>query len=319
MMVKIKGGTPMDKLLNTAQVILPIFAMVFLGIFSRRKGILTQEDNKGLQQLVMKFGMPCVLFNSTLTASIGPEAALSMVMIPPLFILTSVLAFRIRKTRVPYHNFPMLFAAQETGMLGIPLFMTLFGAAEAYRMGVLDLAQAVISISVITILATDLGENPSPTVIAGKVLRSPFLIMSVLGLALNLSGAADWLDRVGVLPLILGTTEFISQPVSAVMLFSVGYSFSLEGQEKDLIFRICAVRLAVFTVFALVTQGILSLLPQVDTLTRWAALLYAALPASYIAPTLARKPEEATLASGVCSITTVITLAVFCVIAAITA
>lgn len=309
----------MDKLLNTLQVILPIFAMIFLGVLSRRRGLLSPEDNKGLQQLVMKFGMPCVLFNSTLTASIGSEAVATMVMVPPMFLLSAFLAFRIRKTRVPYHNFPMLFAAQETGMLGIPLFITLFGAAEAYRMGVLDLAQAVISISVITILATDLGHNPSPAAIAGKVVRSPFLIMSLLGLALNLSGAADWLDRLGILPVVLSTTEFITQPVSAVMLFSVGYSFNLEGREKNLILRISAVRLAVFAVFALVMQAILSLLPQVDALTRWAALLYAMLPASYIAPTLARNESEATLASGVCSISTVITLAVFCVIAAITA
>lgn len=309
----------MDKFLNTVQVILPIFAMVFLGILSRKRGILSREDDQGLQRFVMSFGIPCILFNCTLTASVGSGAAISMVMIPLLLLPACFLAFRFRRTRVPYHNFPMLFAAQETGMLGIPLFITLFGAGEAYRMGVLDLAQAVISISVITILAADLGNHPSPAVIAGKVLRSPFLIASILGLVLNLSGAAAWLDRIGVLKVISGTTEFISQPVSAVMLFSVGYSFSLEGKEKQLILRLVALRIAVFVVFGLAMQGVLCLLPQVDSLSRWAALLYAALPASYIAPSLARNSRESTLASGVCSLTTVFTLVVFCVIAAITA
>jgi len=309
----------MDKFVNTLQVILPIFAMVFLGVLSRRRGILSQEDNQGLQRFVMAFGMPCILFNSTLTASVGSGAAVSMVMIPLLLLPACFLAFRARRARIPYHNFPMLFAAQETGMLGIPLFITLFGAGEAYRMGVLDLAQAVISISVITILAADLGSHPSPAVIAGKVLRSPFLIASVLGLALNLSGIAGWLHRAGVLRVVTGTTEFIAQPVSAVMLFSVGYSFSLEGREKQLILRLVALRIAVFLVFGLAMQGVLCLLPQADPLSRWAALLYAALPASYIAPTLARNGKEATLASGVCSLTTIFTLVVFCVIAAVTA
>ena len=60
----------MEKWSAVAQVIVPIFAAVALGVFARKKGILSPEGNQGLQQFVMKFGMPCVLFNSTLTAAI---------------------------------------------------------------------------------------------------------------------------------------------------------------------------------------------------------------------------------------------------------
>ena len=44
----------MDKFLNTVQVILPIFAMVFLGILSRKRGILSREDLRWLKGLVHK-------------------------------------------------------------------------------------------------------------------------------------------------------------------------------------------------------------------------------------------------------------------------
>ena len=61
------------------------------------------------------------------------------------------------------------------------------------------------------------------------------------------------------------------------------------------------------------------LIPGVDALTRWAMLLYCTLPASYLAPTLGRSEEDYTMASGVCSILTVVSLAVFCVMAAVVA
>ena len=80
-------------------------------------------------------------------------------------LLGALWAFRYGRKKFPYHNLPQLFCAQESGMLGIPLFMILFGADQAYRMGVLDLAQAVVAYPVIALLSADTGENPNVTLI----------------------------------------------------------------------------------------------------------------------------------------------------------
>ena len=140
----------MDKWSAVAQIVVPIFTAVALGVFARRKKILSPEANQGLQQFVMKFGMPCVLFNSTLTASLGSEAVITMAVLLPLMFLSTLAAFRVRRKKLAMHNLPMLFAAKETGMIGIPLYITLFGASQAYRMGVLDIAQAIVAIPVIS-------------------------------------------------------------------------------------------------------------------------------------------------------------------------
>ena len=153
----------MEQILRIAQVILPILAAVALGMFARRKAIMSEQDVKGLQQFVMKFGLPCVIFNSCLTADIGAESLTSMVLVLPSVLLGTLWAFRARKSKLPYHNLPQLFCAQETGMLGIPLFMILFGVDQAYRMGILDLTQSVVAIPVIAILSSDAGANPTPS------------------------------------------------------------------------------------------------------------------------------------------------------------
>lgn len=307
----------MDKLLTVAQVIAPIFITVLLGFFSRKNQLLSEEGVRGMQQFVMKFGLPCVIFNSCLTAKIGAESLTSMVLVVPSVALGTLWAFRARRKQYPYFNLPQLFTAQETGMLGIPLFMILFGVNEAYRMGVLDLAQAVTAYPTIAILSAGTGSSPSLKGIVKNVLTSPLLIMSMLGLALNVSGIGAWLDNVGILGIITESTGFLGQPISAMMIFSVGYNFSLDRTYRKTIFRISILHFLWFALWGLAAQGILFLIPQVDPMTRWVLLLYFLLPASYLAPTLGQSQEDFTVASGVCSLLTVVTMAAFGVMAMI--
>lgn len=309
----------MERFWTVAQVIAPIFAAIFLGMLAKRKQLLTPEENQGLQKFVMNFGLPCVVFNSCLTAQMGVESLSSMALALPLVVIGTFWAFRARKKQFPYYNLPQLFTAQETGMLGIPLYMILFGVDQAYRMGVLDLTQAVTAYPVISILSADAGENPSVGKIVKKVLTSPLLIMSMLGLALNLSGIGRWLDAVGIGGVITESTSFLGQPISAMMIFSVGYNFSLTKGNRNVIVKISLIHFLLFAVGGVLIQLALCLIPNVDMLTRWALLLYCTLPASYLAPSLGRSQEDFTVASGVCSILTVVSIAVFCCIAAIVA
>lgn len=309
----------MEKFFTVAQVIAPIFVALFLGVLAKKKQLLTAENVQGLQQFAVRFGLPCVVFNACLTANMGAESVSSMVLLLPLLFLSTLWAFRARKKQFPYHNLPQLFCAQETGMLGIPLFIVLFGAEQAYRMSVLDLTQAVLAFPTIAILTAASAEELDVRSIVKKVLVSPLLIMSVLGLVLNLTGVARWMDSVGMTPVITESTGFLAQPVSAVMIFSVGYNFSLDSRYRKGIIRISVLHLVMFALFCLVIQLGLCLVPQVDAMTRWAILLYSFLPASYLAPGMGRTEEDGAVASGVCSLLTVVGIGVFCLIAALAA
>lgn len=306
----------MELFVTVAQVVVPIFAAIILGVLAKRNNWVTAENVQGYQKFVMKIGLPCVVFNSCLTAKIGVESLSSMALMLPAVLISTFWAFRARKKKFPYHNLPQLFCAQESGMLGIPLFMILFGADQAYRMGMLDLTQSVIAIPVIAILSADAGQNPSVAAIAKKVISSPLMIMSLLGLALNISGIGAWLETIGLSGILTETTTFLSQPVSALMIFSVGYNFSLSEGSRSTIAKISVIHFAYYGLVCLLVQGVLFLIPDVDILTRLAIFLYCMLPGSYLAPSLGRNEEEYQIASGVCSILTLVTLAIVCVTAA---
>ena len=309
----------MEVFVTVAQVVAPIFAAIILGVLAKKNTWVTAENVQGFQKFVMKFGLHCVVFNSCLTAQIGVESLTSMALMLPAVLLATIWAFRARKKKFPYHNLPQLFCAQESGMLGIPLFMILFGADQAYRMGMLDLTQSVIAIPVIAILSADAGQNPSVAAITKKVFSSPLMIMSLLGLALNISGIGAWLETIGLRGIITETTTFLSQPVSALMIFSVGYNFSLAKGNLSTIAKVSVIHFVYYGIVCLLAQAALFLIPDVDSLTRLAIFLYCMLPGSYLAPSLGRSEEEYQMASGVCSILTLVTLAIVCVTAAIVA
>lgn len=305
----------MDKFFNVALIVAPILFAAALGILARKRAMLTAAQVQGLQQFVIKFGLPCTLFNSCLNAEITAQSISTMAIIVLFALIAALWAFRTRRRGCPYHNLPLLFCAKETGMLGIPLCILLFGSAQSYRMGVLDLAQGLIAIPVLSILSSNAGENLSVKKIIKQVFTSPLLICSLLGLLLNLTGLRDILNTVGIGPIITESTAFLGQPISALMLFSVGYNFSFSVKDRRTIFKFTAMHFGMHMVFCLLAQLILCLIPNVDPMTRWVILLYYALPGSLLTPSLGRTEDDYTLASGVCSLLTLLCLIIFCIMA----
>lgn len=309
----------MEKLFNVAAVIAPIFATVYLGMIARKKALITPEGVQGVQQFVLNIALPCLIFNSVLTAKVGAESLAIMALLFPFVLGTTVWAFLRGRKKYPYRNLPMMFGAQESGMLGIPLFLILFGSANVYHMVILDLTQAIVGHPTIAIVSCDAGDSPKPKTILKKVLNSPLVIACLIALGLNLSGFGARLPESGIGQVVTGVTTFLGQPVSTLMIFSVGYNLSLSGENRKEVMKLCLVRLLIFAVIGGVLQLLLFLIPGITPLTRWAMLLYCFLPASYIAPSLGKTKQEQTVAAGVSSLLTVVTLAVFCAIAALTA
>lgn len=306
----------MDQFFVIAKIIAPIVMAIGLGILARRKNMMTPEEVRGLQQFALQFALPCVIFNACLSANIGTESLGSMGLILILVVAATLGGFYARKKIFPYHNLPLLFSTQETGLLGIPLFMVLFGAEHVYHMGVLDLTQAVFFYITVALLSSQTGESPSVLAIFKKVITSPLLIVCAIALTLNFSGIGAWLMEIGIGSILTECTGFFAQTVSVMMIFSVGYNFSLSENNRAAIFKISAVHFLVYAISGGLIQLALFLIPNVSSLTRWAVLMYTTLPPSYVAPSLGRTEEDFAVSSGVCSLLTIASLLVFCLIAA---
>ncbi len=311
----------MESLLRTLEILLPIAAALSLGVYARRTNMMPAGAAEGMQRYAIRFGLPCVMFSACLTGDFGPETATSVLLVTPVLAAVAALCFRARRRGglMASHNMPALLATHESGMLGIPLFLLLFGPGQVYRMAALNMAQGFVSIPLIAILSAGEGESLSPGKLLWKVVSSPLLLAMAIGIALNLSGGGAWLETAGIAPVLTATADFIAGPVSAIILFSIGFNFSLSRQGLRGILRVCGLHLAVCAILFVIAEGGLFLIPGAAAETRWAVLLFCLLPCGYIAPGLGRSQEEYTLASGACSLTTVVTMAGFLIMTVILA
>ena len=306
----------MNQMISVVQLVLPIFAVVFLGVLARKKSMFSPGEIQAFQRFVIEFCLPCLLFQSCLTAQLGAEA-LTGLLVPVVLLATTVWGFRVGKKWFPYFNTPFAFCCKETGMMGIPLFMILFGAEQAYRMGILNLTQAIVGFPMMAIMSSSSASAASPKKILGEMIRSPLILMSIGGMALNLTGVWTWMQGIGVDQIVTDTFDYLSQPVSMIMLFCVGYNFTMTPENTREILKMSAVHVVVFLIVGLVLQGALCLFPGVDAMTRWTMVIYAILPASFLLPSFGKCQLDSNITSGVCSVTTAVTLAAFCMVAVI--
>lgn len=308
----------MEKVISVLEILLPIAAAMGLGVLARRRGILSPAGAQGLQDFAAKFGLPCLLFNSCYQSDFGPETAASMAMITPLMLLFSITGFALCR-RGKAATFPLVLGTKEGGMLGVPLFLVLFGQEQVFRMIAMDVAQIVIAVPTICIVASMATNRLSAGAIARRTLTSPLLLAALSGLVLNLTGIRTLLDSTGVGGLVTETMSFLCSPVGAVILFCIGYTFSLEEIRRGGVLKTCLVFWGMFAAMCVVLELALFLVPGTTMETRWAVVLFTMLPPTFMMPTLGRTREETAYGSGVCSLCTVGTLVVFCVIAVLSA
>ena len=145
------------------------------------------------------------------------------------------------------------------------------------------------------------------------------MLCSLAGLALNLLGIRDILDNIGILQIITACTGFLGEPISALMLFCVGFNFSFTKEDRAAIFRVCGGHVALHLAFAGAAQLLLCLFPSVDPMTRWVMLLYFTLPGSYLSPALGKSEADQKVISSACSLLTMFCLVVFSFITLMTA
>ena len=91
----------MERIITVLQTVLPIFVVVFLGMLARKRQIVSAKDVQGVQNCVVKFCLPCVLFNACLSAQISMESIASMILVFVSIVLTCLWAFRFGRKKFP--------------------------------------------------------------------------------------------------------------------------------------------------------------------------------------------------------------------------
>jgi predicted permease len=175
-------------------VVLPVFALIFLGLIAGRFGLLKQESTEALNSFVYWFALPALfflgmsrvpvadVFNVAFIAAFVGGVAISWVTV----VVVARFAFPGRAAETAFAGFLASFS--NSGYMGIPFFLTAFGASGQLPVIIASVINGAVvfssaAIAVEVTLNRDRGIVTAILGVGRTVAANPLLIAMAAGIA----------------------------------------------------------------------------------------------------------------------------------------
>ena len=308
----------MDRVTEVLSIILPVILMLFIGILTRRLNLFDRTGIDALKTVAVQIGLPAMLLRTFAAA----EYSLATLVIPLIMFVLCILAWFMGKwlghaLKIKNRFVPFLTTGFEAGMLGYALFTLLYGSGPLADFARIDLGQVLFVFTLYKILlGLDGREKPSARQLIKEMALSPIILSILAGVILGATGIYQACIPSGASGVFDACMDFISAPVSALILIAVGY---------DLVFRdipwrdaLKAVGLRLLIMFVLGT-GLICLLHLLWPNAQWdrAVILMFMLPPPFVLPVFSTDERQRVYISSVLSLGTLVSLAGFILLAII--
>jgi hypothetical protein len=183
-----------------------------------------------LKRGVTNVALPAVLFQTFLNMNLRKEDVWIMIATFVLMILFFIVGELFNLIPLLYNSLnPFIMSACTFGLLGITLFGTVFGMENLDKISVFGIGHEffVWFVYVTSIEMKLTGKKFSVEMIKGLV-KSPFILMIVLGIVLNVTGYGKMFQLNPVLKGIYSTIQYIGNLATPTILIIVGYGLKFK-------------------------------------------------------------------------------------------
>ena len=180
-------------------IVFPIFSLIFLGWFCRRRNILSAGAASELNRFVIWLALPALLFDSMSRLTAADFANLRFIGVfatgvALVFLLTAWLRLRQKAAAADVIIDSLGSSYANVGFIGIPLCYLAFGRdglppSVIAMMMTACLLFAVAIVLLETCLHAQAGLGQTVLKVGRSLLRNPIMIAPVAGIAVALSGA----------------------------------------------------------------------------------------------------------------------------------
>ena len=308
----------MTRFAEILRIILPVTLMLLTGILCRKKRLMDRAGIDALKTVAVQIGLPAVLLHTFAAA----EYSLATLIVPLIMFLVCVLAWVLgkalgKKLNLQNRFVPFLTTGFEAGMLGYALFTLLYGSERLADFARIDLGQVLFVFTLYKVLlGMESEEEPEPRRLFREMALSPIILAIVAGVLLGVTGIYQALIPSGAAGVLDACTDFISAPVSALILLAIGYDLVLRDIPWREAMKAAGLRLLIMAVLCAAVILLFRLLwPQ----ARWdrAVWLMFLLPPPYVLPVFSTDETQRVYVSSVLSLSTLITLLGFVLLAVI--
>lgn len=287
---------------------LPVFVMLVLGVFCRKKNFISREGIRAMKDFVINITLPAVMFSAFATA----EYTLNS-LFPPLLIFAACVLMLLMGTgackifSIQGRLSPYLSTGFEAGMLGYALFALLFPGESSAEFAIVDLGQVLFVFTVYKALLAGRGGLKGVLV---EAVHAPVVWAIVIGILFGATGLYRALIPSGISGILNAVTDFVAAPTSAVILLTVGYDLASGEIAWRKTAKLTALRLGVsgivLNVVLLVNHFLLN-----DLIFPGALVLMFTLPPPYVLPVFSDVENERADISSALSVLTAASLILF--------
>ncbi len=239
-------------ILGILAITIPIFMYVIMGYVLKQKKIINDDVRNFLSKLVYYFAFPMLTLRSILAFDFSKGFDYGLVVVNLLvalivFAVTLIFAFFIRDKR-KRGAFHMSCFRSNQGYMGLPVVLGFFaqdGLSKASIINAFDTPFAIIlSVIALEIFRGTVRNTERKGLIAKltnfrltlgekmiAIIKNPFVITSIIGLALGYLGLGIPLLKIGIVDQFLSIATGMALPLA---LISIGCSIEIRHLMKNI-------------------------------------------------------------------------------------
>ncbi|MBR3866263.1 MAG: hypothetical protein IKM54_00490, partial [Butyricicoccus sp.] len=143
---------------------------------------------------------------------------------------------------------------------------------------------------------------------AFRALVTPINVAILFGLLVNLTGLGARIAGTGIGSVLDETLSFLSAPVSALILLTVGYGLDFSRVKWGETFKTIGARVVIFAVFGAVLYRVFTAAFPAQPIVAYATIMAFILPPTFMYAVPIKDAEESAYVGSVLAIYTLITL-----------
>ena len=307
-------------MLTVFSKILVIFSVIGIGFFCNKKGILPNESESALVNLLILVICPCMVLSSLASKTLEPETLPKTMLVLGLslayFVIAPLIAIFLTRflKNTPREDFGVLMATMtstNTGFMGFPLTKAIFGDEIFFLIVVENIILNIYFYS-IAIVQINYGSSNSGDIRSSlKSIINPNIIAAIIGLIILFTQFKLPGPAIELVEMLGGVTTPLSMLIVGMRLANSNLKSVLKN--RDLIFS-ALVKMLLIPVLTFLVINWLPITNDIKLLTIWCACF----PSAVVVVSLASKyGRNATLAAEGMALTTTLSLLVLPIAATI--
>lgn len=230
-----------------------IFILIVPGVFFRKKSIITEEQNGGINTFVVNLTWPCLVINAMqmefslqILKDCGYILVVCLLILAIIFIISIPFARMIKLTKTKRYITIFMLLFGNTGFIGIPVIQALYGTDAVFYAAIVELINDVLIFTVgMLLIQMSAGADLK---VGFRQFINPGLIGVIIGLVL-------FLLNIQLPEVIGGSIEMIGSATTPLTMFCIGYQIGgLNFKEiaGDLqVYAVCFVKLLIVPIITL--------------------------------------------------------------------